>query len=224
MNCLDFRRDALAQPLRLGDEAQAHSQSCPGCAEFLERQRHLDAELFEAMRVPVPDGLADRIVLAHGIRRRRQSWLWAAAASLVVAIGAALVAPPYLAGSALAHEAIAHVAEEPQALRLVAQYSPDLLPGELATQGVRLAADIGRVTYSILCPMRSGSARHMVVATADGPVTLLLMPKDTRQVRRTVTDADGMSAITLPTARGSLAIVAANRQLALAVERLLILA
>lgn len=41
MNCIDFRRDALAQPLRLGDEARTHAQGCAAFGEFLERQRQL---------------------------------------------------------------------------------------------------------------------------------------------------------------------------------------
>ena len=77
MNCIDLRRDALVQPLRLAPEAQAHVDACPACRAFLERQRELDAELYETLRVPVPDGLADRILVAHGIRRRRAPWIWA---------------------------------------------------------------------------------------------------------------------------------------------------
>lgn len=223
MNCLDFRRDALAQPLRLGDEARAHAQSCPACGDFLERQRQYDAELFEALRVPVPDGLAERIVLAQGIRRRKQPWLWAAAASLALAAGLALLVPPYFAGSALAGEAIVHVKDEPQSFRLASKQSPGMLAGELSAQGISLVAALGEVTYAQLCPMKSGEARHLVVATAEGPVTLFLMPRDATPRRRSVVDADGMTAIALPVARGSIAIVAANRQQALAVERLLVL-
>lgn len=223
MNCIDFRRDALVQPLRLGDEALAHAAGCAACEAFIERQRQLDAALHEALQVAAPDGLAERIVLAHGIRRRPRSWVWAVAASVLVASALAVFAPPFIAGNALAGEAIAHVREEPQSFRLVSKQAPEFLPAELAAQGIRLGAALGEVTYTQICPMREGKARHIVVATARGPVTLLLMPSDTTSRRRAHSDAEGLSAITFPAARGSIAIVAANRQHALEVERLLVL-
>jgi hypothetical protein len=223
MNCIDLRREALAQPLRLGDEARQHMETCPACRAFVERQRELDARLYDALQVPAPDGLAERILVAHGIRRRRTPWIWAIAASLVVAVAVATVAPAALSGRALAGEAIAHVHEEPQALRLVSAHPPALLSSELATQGVRMARALGEVTYATLCPMAAGKAHHIVVATPSGPVTLLLLPADGTRRRRALVESDGMTAITLPAARGSIAIVAKSREQALAVENALIL-
>lgn len=223
MNCIDFRREALVQPLRLASNAQAHADACPACRGFLERQRELDAELYDALRVPVPDGLADRVLVAHGIRRRRAPWAWALAASIVVAAGIAVLAPPAFSGRALAGEAIAHVAEEPQSFRLVSAHSPDMLAKELASQGVQLARGLGQVTYAVLCPTSAGKARHLVVATAAGPVTLFLLPSDGTSRRRALVESEGMTAIALPAARGSIAIVASSREQALAVENALVL-
>lgn len=223
MNCIDLRRDALVQPLRLAPEAQAHVDACPACRAFIERQRELDAELFETLRVPVPDGLADRILVAHGIRRRRAPIAWAIAATLMVAAGLAVLAPPTFSGRALAGEAIAHVNHEPQAFRIVHRHPAALLPSELATQGVHLARALGEVTYATLCPTSAGYAHHFVVATAAGPITLLLLPADATSRRRTLVESDGMAAIVLPAARGSVAIVAKSREQALAVENALII-
>lgn len=226
MNCLDFRRDALAQPLRLGEPAQAHARDCPACREFLERQRQLDAQLYEMLCVPTPDGLADRILLtgesARG--RRRFAALASIAATLVLAAGVAVLGVPMFAGDALAREAIAHVTEEPQAFRMVSRVDPGLLPAELAAQGLQLGVALGEVTYAKLCPMGPGMARHVVIATAGGPVTLLLIPGDATIRRRATVDAAGMTSIAVPATRGSIAIVAADRAAALAVERALVLA
>lgn len=223
MNCLEFRRESQAQPLRLVAEAQAHADECAACRAFLERQRSLDADLYEALRVPAPDGLADRILVAHGIRRRRAPWRWAVAATLVLAAGIATWAPPAYYGNALADEAIEHVMEEPQSFRIVLRHADDYLPSEFAAQGVRLARTLGDVTYAVLCPMSNGKARHVVVATREGPVTLFLLPSDGTQRRRTLVEGHGMTAIALPAARGSIAIVAPSRAQALAVEQALIL-
>ncbi|MEO5677445.1 MAG: DUF3379 family protein [Usitatibacter sp.] len=220
MNCLDFRREALAQPLRLAIVARQHADECSECRAFLERQRSLDADLFDAMRVPAPDGLADRVLVAQGIRRRPRAWGWALAASIVLAAGLVAFVAPELAGRALAGEAIAHVKEEPQSFTIAQRHAPETLSTDLAVQGVRLARAL-EVTYAQLCPMGEVRARHLVVSTDAGPVTLLLLPDDTTRRNRAIREANGLTAISLPAARGSVAIVAANRESALAVERLL---
>jgi hypothetical protein len=224
MNCIDFRRDALAHPLGLRDDCLTHAQECPACRAFLERTRELDAQLFDALNVPAPDGLADRILVAHGIRRRGTPWLWGLAAVLVMAVALGIVARPTLEGRSLASEAIAHVQEEPQAFTLVSRHDPELLARDLGSQGIRLARSLGEVTFTMLCPLSAGKANHIVVATPAGPVTLLLLPTDATRRSRAVIEADGVTAIALPAARGSIAIVAATREQALAVERSLILA
>ena len=220
MNCLDFRREALAQPLRLAIVARQHADECSECRAFLERQRSLDADLFDAMRVPAPDSLADRVLVAQGIRRRPRAWGWALAASIVLAAGLVAFVAPELAGRALAGEAIAHVKEEPQSFTIAQMHAPETLSTELAVQGVRLARAL-EVTYAQLCPMGEVRARHLVVSTDAGPVTLLLLPDDATRRNRAIREANGLTAISLPAARGSVAIVAANRESALAVERLL---
>jgi hypothetical protein len=223
MNCIDFRREALAQPLRLAPAAGEHAASCDSCGPFLDRLRELDADLYQAMCVPVPDGLADRVLVSQGLRARRRPWLWAIAATFVLAFFVALLARPLLTGRELAHEALAHVADEPQSFRLVSSHAPDLLPRELALQGARLARTVGEVTYSTLCPMAPVKARHLVVRTAEGPVTLLLLPDDPVRRGRSVVEQGGMTAISLPASRGSIAIVAPTRAQALAVESSLVL-
>jgi hypothetical protein len=223
MNCIDFRREALAQPLRLAADAGEHAAGCDSCGPFLERLREMDAELFQAISVPVPDGLAERILVAQGIRGRRRPWQWAIAATVVLAFFVALLARPLLNGRELAGEALAHVVHEPQSFSLVSAHAADLLPSELALQGARLARAVGEVTYSTLCPMAPVKARHLVVRTADGPVTLLLLPDDPVRRGRTVVEGDGMTAISLPAARGSIAIVAPTRAQALALESSLVL-
>ena len=223
MNCIDFRREALAQPLRLAAAAGEHAAGCDSCGPFLERLREMDAELHQAMSVPVPDGLADRVLVSQGIRGRRRPWLWAIAAGVVLAFLVALLARPLITGRELAGEALAHVAHEPQSFKLVSSHAPDLLPKELAQQGVRLARTVGEVTYATLCPMEAVKARHLVVRTAEGPVTLLLLPDDPVRRSRTLVERGGMTAISLPTARGSIAIVAPTRAQALALEGSLVL-
>jgi len=171
--------------------------------------------------VSVPDGLADRVLVAQGIRSGARLWPWAAAASVAIAVALGVLAPPFVAGDALAREALVHMRDEPQSLRLVSAHDPGLLPTALALQGMRSAVALGQVTYAKLCPMAQGKANHLVVATAQGPVTLFLLPGDAVVRKRSMVETDGATSITIPAARGSIAIVAATREQALAAERAL---
>jgi hypothetical protein len=222
MNCLEFRRIVLVRPLHPGGEAHQHSQECAACREFLARQCELDADIYLAMNVPVPDGLADRILVAQGLRNKRRLWPWAIAATVALVAGLILVLSSYDRGDELGREVIAHVAAEPKSFELVSKHAAGLLPTALGLQGVRALSPLGEVTYSSLCPLAGQLARHVVVATSDGAITMFLMPDDPEKRRRALTEVNGMTAITVPAPRGSIAIVASNRSQALAIERALV--
>ncbi len=221
MNCLDFRRAIFVNPRDLEEAARAHSLDCAACRDFLETQREMDAALFAALQVPPPDGFADRILVTRGLRPGRRRFAWAIAATLLLAGGLVLFARPWLEGDPLGREAIAHVVQEPQSYTTTHAVSNEILAVLLADQGMKAIRTLGQVTYARFCPMDGRIARHVVVRTARGPVTLLLMPEDPAGRRRSVTNRDGMSAVTLPLARGSLAIVASSLAQALEFEKAL---
>ena len=222
MNCIDFRRLVLVDPRSLSEEARTHALECVACRETLEKQREADDRLFAAMQVPVPDGLADRILVAHGHRPDRRKFAWAIAATLFLTAGVGLIGRRFLASDPLGVEAIEHVAHEPQAFSTVQALGSDYLPKVLAESGLKPALALGQVTYSIICPMDGRKARHLVIRTAEGPVTLFLMPDDPTRRRRSVTETNGMAAVTMAAGKGSIAIVAASLVQAVRVEKTLI--
>lgn len=182
-----------------------------------EKEREFDAALYTALQVPAPDGLADRILVARGLRRRR--WVWPMAAALVLAAGMALMWPRIAPGDPLGQEAIAHVAAEPQSFTTAHAVHTDFLPAMLSNQGMALVKSVGQVTYARLCPFAGRVAHHMVVRTAEGPVTLFLLAEDPQARKRAVTERDGMAALVVPAAKGSITIVASTLKQAIAVER-----
>jgi anti-sigma factor RsiW len=223
MNCLEFRRLVLVDPRGMPEDARAHAAACAACRETLEKQREADDRLFDALQVPVPDGLADRILVARGQRPARRRFAWAIAATLLVTAGAGLIGRRYLfPPDPLGAEAIDHVAHEPQSFTTIHTVGNDYLPAVLAEQGLKAALAIGQVTYTRICPMDGRTARHLVIRTAEGPVTLFLMPDDPNKRRRSVTEAGGMAAVTMPAAKGSVAIVATSLAQAVRVEKSLV--
>lgn len=63
MNCFELRRRKLVAPSEMNAEAEAHLRQCPACAAFAERLGAFEETLQGEIQVPVPDGLADRVLL-----------------------------------------------------------------------------------------------------------------------------------------------------------------
>jgi hypothetical protein len=208
MNCLEFRRLALADPRRLPPVAAAHGKTCPACREFLARTMEDEAALEAALRVPVPRGLEARLLErpAGAVRRLRAL---AVAASLFLAAGIAVVAvttrPDPLALASIEfvvyEEAQTIVDAKPTDWQALARVAHEM--------GVSLPKQLGDMRYICVYPVAGRSAHHLVVATPLGKLTVLLTPE--RQLAaRAVAAAHGLEAAVVPAARGFVAIVGSS--------------
>jgi hypothetical protein len=76
----------------------------------------------------------------------------------------------------------------------------------LKQAGVDIDASLP-VVYASACPFRGRRISHFVVRTANGPVTVMLLPHE--KVReRTEFSESGMRGVLLPVGEGSIALVA----------------
>ncbi len=213
MNCLEFRRAAGADPEHLGAEARAHRDACPQCAEYLRQIRQLDATILKALRISVdpqsaavpdaPPPIAQALRASLGNRNR---W-YALAASIAggVAIGALL----WSSGSrdALAKDAVQHMEHESKSM-VSTQVPADAeqVREVLARDGVRLRGDMGLVTYVMSCSFRGHEVPHLVVQTAEGPVTVLVL-RDEKASRAMKFHEQGYAGTIEPSGPGSIAVI-----------------
>lgn len=219
MNCLEFRRAALANPHHPGHEALVHEASCPTCAHFYRELRMQEEALYEAMNVPVPDGLADRVLLrqARGWRERffPRFAAPALAASLVLAALLGLVwqfQSDALTPEMLAAGILAHVEEEPKALLAEQRVPLARLVTAVKRSGGELGMPPGETSYVNHCPLPGGgTGEHLVFNTPHGKLTLILMP-DKRIAHAVRLDRDGLTVSLMPAGAGSLALISDNRE------------
>ena len=210
MNCLEFHREKLADPRRLSAEAQAHAQACANCAAFACSVDESDERLEEAVASPVPDGLADRIILRS--RTKNRAWrAWALAASVVLAV---TVAFSFVRGSKNAADqyarlAIEHVMMEPESLTTVRNADPPALRTIVQEFGGTLKAPPGTIRYIRLCPVEDGTGWHIVFETPEGLATLILVPEKPLRATQSAS-AGGWNAMARPAGRGYYAIVTAS--------------
>ncbi len=124
MDDLEFRRRMLSDPKHRDKAMQEAIAAHEANSKFADDVLNLDARIAEAMRVEVPDGLADRILFSHSsaadnvVRPRFVRRAMAMAASVAFVVGLAvgqvnwgnlLVTP---AQASLADIAVKHVLDE----------------------------------------------------------------------------------------------------------------
>ncbi|HET9485196.1 MAG TPA: DUF3379 family protein [Xanthomonadales bacterium] len=217
MNCLEFRRRLGIEPLSVDGAFVAHRDACAGCADAWSRARAFEQQVAQALAVPVPDGLAERILLRqltesrHAARAPAPFAMWRIAAGVVLAIGAATLFWSALQPApALPDVAVAHLAHEPYALSSRAEVSGAELSAAFERAGAPLVGAPVAVNYLQLCPLEGGRrAVHMVVQDADGPVTVLYVV-DHVEAARAVFERRGVKGRLVPMGDGTLVLLASD--------------
>ncbi len=209
MNCLEFRREKLADPRRLSREAQTHLGECAACRGFAVEVNENEEHLAASLDVPVPEGLAERIVLRRKAGTRFSPRLGMLAASLVLTFAFGLHQWKDAGSQEYARLAIEHVMHEPESFTTARSADPELFRRVMHNFGGELQASLGRVRYMKLCPVPEGTGWHIVFETEEGQLaTLILIP-----AKRMKTDAEqaqmgGWSAVARPGGQGFYAVIA----------------
>lgn len=219
MNCLEFHRAALIDPRHLGHEALEHESSCPSCAKFYLELRTQEEALYEAMNVPVPDGLADRVLLRQPRRWRERFFPRFAASALAASLALATAVglgwkfqPEALTPEMLAAGIVTHVEEEQKALRAEQRVPLATLVNAVRRSGGELRRAPGETSYADRCPLPGGgTGAHLVFNTPHGKLTLILMPgKPISHPARL--ERDGLTVSLMSAGKGSLALISENRE------------
>ena len=215
MNCLEFRRCIGAEPGLQDAAVSQHRAGCATCARYQDQMRALDTMIGRALRVDLPPAAARPVAAAtppRGAAGRAGSsgWLerrwYALAASLLLGVAIAATLWVSFPAPSLAAEIIDHVLHEPDAWNSEQALTAEEVASAFGPNGLRLKAAAGEVTYAVRCWHKGHWVPHLVVRTASGPVTVLLLAHREVQAAVPLEDA-GFSGVVLPAPRGSIAIV-----------------
>ena len=227
MNCLEFRRQLGIDPRCRDSAFLAHRDSCPACAAACARALAFDADLERAMARAVPEGLADRIVLAQTTaervaqtsaeraaparrlqRGRRLAAALALAASLVLVVFG--VHRGQQRATPLVDLVLEHVLHhEPHATESRIALGNDVVGAAFASRGVPLVSMPEGISYVHECPVGPYRTVHMVMPEGDGAVSVVYVADPDRRDRRESTRG-GMRALEVPMGNGALVMVAAD--------------
>lgn len=184
MDCLEFRRQLGAEPHLDSPELRAHRDRCPACAAAWTRAQQFERELAAALAVPVPEGLAERVLLAQATmergrrRRRHTAWLAIAATVLLTVLGGGglwMHADAHsLPAMAVAH---ARAAEEAFSLHLTRPLTRQAVAAGFAGRGLALRGPVpAHTTYVHDCIVGPYRVVHLVTRADGEAVVVLYVP------------------------------------------------
>jgi len=196
-NCKEARLAIGGDPHELSPELSEHLATCAACTRFRNETLALDGRLRAALELPLAEF---RKPVAPPARR------FALAASVVLAIlvggGFWLLKPqPALAGDVLAH--VKHEAASWDAHEVL---TPAQVADVLRTAGVQFDSSMP-IVYAMACPFHGRRVPHLVVQTADGPLTVMLLAHEKVSVRQEFSEG-GFHGVLLPAGEGSVAVLA----------------
>lgn len=204
MNCLEFRRQAGAEPAIAGQEIDAHRRDCPACARHQDELRAMDTLIARALAVD--SSRIRKPAAGSGAAPASRRRFLAIAASIVAGLSVGLVLLVSAPRVSVAREVIDHIQHEPGAMHGVVPVLPGALAGVLDPEGMRLRPGLGDVTFAARCVHDGHVVPHLVVRMAEGAVTVLLLRH--RDVDGPVQFAEqGLAGVVLPAPSGSIAVV-----------------
>ena len=199
MNCEAFRYAVGADPKAFDAALDEHAVTCSECARYRQELRDMDRVIERALTIRVP--AVPRPARTHTTR-------WAMAASLLGA--AILTAALWLAQPqpSLAKAVAEHARGEASALVSTSQaVDTAALTDVLQAAGVRLRPGGLLVSYAMSCSFRGHHVPHLVVQTADGPVTVLVLRHETAEQQAREFEEEGFRGVIVPAQDGALAVL-----------------
>ena len=199
MNCEQARLQIGADPTASTADLEEHLHECAQCRQFRAEMQALDTNIRRALERPPGSVSSPRLTA---------TWRpWALAASVLLAMLAVLSVWLLRPSDTLAREVVAHVQEEPESWLARQHVDAQGINDALRSAGVSLDITSDRITYAQSCWFRDHYVPHLVVQTAQGPVTVMILRNQRVSGRRTFHEA-GMSGVIVPASQGSIAVLA----------------
>lgn len=211
MTEFEARRELLADPRRISPELAQAIAADPRLAALREELLATDDEMHRILtEAPVPEGLADRIVLRsrYASRSRWGLALAAAVAALAIGVPSYLRIRTYDGELARDRAMIEHVAQNEGEVEDDARIEPAAFRASLARIGVAVPAPRWRVRHLANCVIAGIESRHFVVEGPGGPISYVILPGAKGAGAERVLERDGLHGLFVQRAGATIGVFA----------------
>ncbi len=209
ISCSEFRRQLLAEPNSASPLLREHRKSCEACAAYAVKLERFEGKLKQALNVDVAARPADNVVQLAARRPPTAARRWLAlAASIVGGIGIATFLWIGSSRSSLAAAVVAHMRHEPNAWEPTDKMAPAPEVAEVLKDAhVTLTGSMSRVSYAMSCLFRLHHVPHLVVQTANGPVTVMVLVHESVDKAQRFSESGYQGMLVPVPGHGSLAVI-----------------
>lgn len=186
MDDLQFRRAIYADPNNQDAETIAAQQQDPSKKQFAQEICQLDAKIKQALQVPVPDDLCNKLILrqtlaSHQVHKRKKRIHLALAASVAIVGGLMLNFMQFSSAySSLGDYALAHVYHEQGSFtnNTTSQVTLTSLNQKMAAFDGNFSQSLGKLLFADYCRFDGMKSLHLVYQGKTSPVTVFIVPKN----------------------------------------------
>ncbi|GAB2935096.1 DUF3379 family protein [Rheinheimera gaetbuli] len=213
MDNTELRRILLANPFSKHPELLAALAKDADLQLFAHELQQQQQELEDALQVPVPPMLAERLLQIPQQHQPRRNWFTplalAASIALVSVLGVQLYQGSFAAD--LGSHALAHVYHEHDFLLRHATTQPlDEVNLKLADFSASLQDWQDEIIYARYCTFQGVRSLHLAVKTASGYATVFIVPKDAELAFSSQFSDQQYQGLTLAMANANVIVVSDN--------------
>lgn len=211
MNHNEARLLIGSEPHSVPSHLAQHLAGCPECTQFQREMVALDTNIRKALEQGPRIAITAPVIAMTSARpthRRKLTNVWAGwAVAASVALVAVLAVWALRPNDTLAHDIVMHVDHEANSWSSKQPVPAASTREILARSGVALDMSSDKVMYARSCPFRGHTVPHLVVSTAQGPITVLIL-RDEKVKHRMAFHEEGMTGVITPAPHGSIAVLA----------------
>ncbi|MFC4698831.1 DUF3379 family protein [Glaciecola siphonariae] len=180
MDDITFRRTIYSDPFTQDPEVIEAAKADPKKHAFWEEIRSMESALQEAMDIPVPEDLADKLILRQSLSdykqtKQRRPWYMALAASVVLASVLTVGIMTQPSGN-LAADVFAHMSHMEYELNKGGNVDLAMVNDKLAAYNGQISDGIGEIISANYCYLDSIKSLHMIIKGENGLASVFVLP------------------------------------------------
>jgi hypothetical protein len=182
MDDITFRRTIYVDPFTQDPEVIEAAKNDPKKQAFWEEVRAMESALEQAMDIPVPEDLADKLILRQSMNdfkahKQRRPWYLALAASVVLA-SVLTVGVITQSGHDFKSDVFAHMSHVSYEVNKGGNVDLDMVNDKLASYNGTVSEGLGDIVSANYCYLDSIKSLHLIIKGETGLSSLFVVPSE----------------------------------------------
>lgn len=195
MDDLSFRKAVYADPFTKDQAVIDAAQQDANKKNFWDELKAMENELQQAMNIPVPENLAERLILRqslteHKSTEQRRPWYLALAASVVLASVVSFNMLSGIDSTKFENDVFAHMHHVDYELAKSGEVDMNAVNAKLASFNGSVDGNIGDIVAANYCYLDKIKSLHVIIRGEEGLTSLFVVPDSiTESISESFSDA-----------------------------------